>query len=41
MEDATAPYNAVYHFRDEHLFEVFVAEIPRSHSSNMCARMSR
>jgi len=29
MEDATAPYNAVYHFRDEHLFEAFAAQIPR------------
>jgi tetratricopeptide (TPR) repeat protein len=30
MPDATAPYHAVYHFRDEHLLELFVAKIPRS-----------
>jgi hypothetical protein len=30
MESVTAPYDAVYHFRDEHLLETFIAEIPRS-----------
>src|SRR6266851_1246119 len=30
MEDATAPYSAVYHFRDDDLLETFIAKIPRS-----------
>ncbi len=30
MKDATAPYSAVYHFRDDHLLETFIAKIPRS-----------
>jgi hypothetical protein len=30
MDVATAPYNAVYHFRDDRLFQAFIAEIPRS-----------
>lgn len=29
MEAATAPYNAVYHFRDDHLLETFIGKIPR------------
>src|SRR3977135_757602 len=30
MQDATAPYRPVYHFCDQHLFEEFIAKIPRS-----------
>jgi hypothetical protein len=30
MDDAAAPYDAVYHFRDDHLLETFIAKIPRS-----------
>jgi hypothetical protein len=30
MEAETAPYSAVYHFRDDHLLETFIAKIPRS-----------
>lgn len=30
MVDVTTPYNAVYHFRDDHLLEAFIAKIPRS-----------
>jgi tetratricopeptide (TPR) repeat protein len=30
MEDTTAPYNAVYHFRDANLLEKFISKIPRS-----------
>ena len=30
MEDATARYNAVYHFRDDHLFGAFIGRIPHS-----------
>ncbi len=30
MQDATAPYGAVYHFLDDRLLEMFIAKIPRS-----------
>lgn len=30
MEDATAPYSAVYHFLDDHLLETFIEKIPHS-----------
>ena len=30
MRDGSAPYHPVYHFHDEHLFELFIAKIPHS-----------
>src|SRR5579859_6810602 len=30
MENAAAPYSAVYHFLDDHLLERFIAKIPHS-----------
>src|SRR5438876_10894631 len=29
QQTATAPYSAVYHFRDDHLLKTFIAKIPR------------
>ena len=31
MEDPTAAYSAVYHFRDDHLLSRFIETIPRTH----------
>src|SRR5712664_3795971 len=30
MEDATAPYSAVYHFLDDRLLEAFISKVPHS-----------